>query len=648
LSDDWFYTYVYGDPSLVAEANRLGDVFRLDFTRLYDANPDEALALLENPEQKLQEYGSVVGKRVEVVNLPESTSIRGVGTELANRLIQVEALAASTSIPESQLVEAVWVCQSCGEKAVVKQEVFNVVKPAQCPLCGARARWSICTEESTYQDVQTLVLQERPDELPPGEVPEPLTCFLRGPLVRTVSPGDSVRVVGVVRLRQTGRRSVYFQPYLEVNSVEVRNKDYSKEEFTEGEAERFQRLASQPGWMTRLVESFAPSIYGWSHIKEALLLALAGGVRRERHGLYRRGDIHILLVGDPGTAKTNLLLFAAKASPRGVYSSGGGVSGAGLTAALVKDGDGRFVLAAGTMALADMGLAALDELDKMKGDDREKIHPAMEQQIVPIDKGGLHTTLNSRCSVVAACNPVEGRYNQYKTVAENVKGFPPSLLSRFDLIFPMLDESDAEGDEAMVDAILGLTQTAGDPLPLEELRRFISYAKTVEPVIPVEVKRVLKEYYLSKRRGESTSGIQVTPRQLEALERLVEASARLHLRGEATRGDADRAVRLLTLSLDGAWRDSYTGEVDISESLGLVKGSIRKQAQAVPRVVEAMIAEGVCHVDVSGKQYVERRVLVDRLVEAGLGRERAQEVVEAAVRMEYVWSPRWDRVMLMG
>lgn len=320
----------------------------------------------------------------------------------------------------------------------------------------------------------------------------------------------------------------------------------------------------------------------------------------------------------------------------------------GLTAALVKDGDGRFVLAAGTMALADMGLAALDELDKIGKEDREKIHPAMEQQIIPIDKGGLHTTLNSRCSVVAACNPVEGRYNQYKTVVENVKGFPPSLLSRFDLIFVMCDDATPAEDESMVDHILGITPTDAGSISLQELKRFISYAKTVNPEVPVEVKNVLKDYYLAKRGKGGTSGIQVTPRQLEALERLTEASARLHLRGTATESDANLAVKLFDIYLEGTWRDPYTGEVDISESLGIPSGSIRKQAQAVPTVVQAMIAEGLGHVDVSGREYVLRRDLVDRLVKAGLSSERSQEVVEAAIKMDYVWSPRWDRVMVEG
>jgi len=1380
----------------------------VDFTEFYAEHPDDAIHLLENAEQMLQIYSDAVGKTVRVRNLVETTNIRGVDSTLYGKLIQLEAMVVSTAIPESALIEGEWICGVCGASERVKQDDFNIVKPIKCPLCGNRRNWKLDENKSLFQNVQRITIQERPDELPPGEIPEPLTGLLRGSLIRSVTPGDLVRMTVIVKPIQPNSRSVHFENYVEVNYIEVLNKDFINQEFTPEKAEWFHELARREDLDDVLIESFAPSIYGWRHIKEAILLSLFGGVRKEKGGLYRRGDIHILLIGNPGTAKaldietpilttngwkkmrdvvigdvvfdengnpcnviatspimynhdvydvvfddrtvitadaghlwltstrasrrsqqvyekklrcgrlknngrrkykpippsikttleikntlkikekngertnhsipmakpvkfpernlpippytlgiwlgdgnsndgaitcaeeeileeikkdgfkirkrksrkyeygilglrkllrennllgnkhipeeylfssieqrlsllqglmdsdgtqepsssvfittnkelmqavrsllwslgikntvskatgsyggkkckdvfkiyfttnlpifrlsrknkkkrktqrkttrqryivevrkretvpvkciavdspshlflcgkelvpthnTQFLLFASKASVRGVYSSGGGVSGVGLTAALTKDSDGRFVLAAGTMALADMGTACiaedqfvvtrsglkriqevevgdwvlgmggvfeevvnkfyngekdtvvvklysgdevvctgdhlvltqrgwveagrltdgdyvkiptietgvvdeedfevgfihgfgvsdiylneksiknglcfsaskknsdrtqyvlsliekhygkkpsiyerdnqttyikgkqatfsptisasfsskklkrelfnlihrqrlakhtygykigflagilstdacvshkkgshgvkreititlgrtkygdtilnlvklvnslfhqlgilsvirgrtiritslrsynrvvelfkdrvvgknkaklyhvepktkitsydsvldddyfkwfedtkfnwsyavktglssriylalkkrrvtvelmetlrphwvrlagkpfkppvkpyllnpvksvekkgkrrvydltikhthsfvlcgatvhncLDELDKMNKEDREKIHPAMEQQIIPIDKGGLHATLNSRCGVIAACNPSDGVYNVYKTIPENVKGFPPSLLSRFDLIFIMLDPMDEERDSAMVDRILGLGDTMHPMLSVEDLKQYVAYSKTVTPRVSRDALMRLKTYFISKRRecALDGNGLQITPRQIEALERLTEASARMHLREEASMDDAERAIRLFELYINETWKDPYTGKVDVAPFEGMAPKSLEEQARYLPRIIESMVESGDYHMTVNGNPMIGVRELKEKLLSLGnVDSTRARKIIDYALERDIIWEPKYGYV----
>ena len=619
---------------------RAGEELLLDLHDIYDYSPDEAVNAVNSPDQWLKEHQ--IGKPIRFTRLIESTKIRDLATEHLGRLMQVECVVVTASLPDSTLIEARFRCGNCKETLVEPQDTHKLRKPSLCGHCKSRRGFELLVDESTYIDTQTLGLQERPEELPPGEVPEPLEATLTHGLVRSVTPGDRVRAVGIIRLKERRGRGLDFTRTLEVSHIEVYNRNPEESEITPEQEEHFEGLATRVDFEELLIDSYAPSIYGWRHVKKALLYAQFGGVRKYKGSLRIRGDINILMAGDPGTAKTQLLLFSSKASTRGVYSSGGGVTGVGLTAALVKDGD-RYMLAAGTMALADMGIACIDELDKMNDEDRNKIHPAMEQGIIPIDKADVHATLNSRCAVIAACNPTDGRYNTYKTIPENVKKFPPSLLSRFDLIFIFLDEVNAERDRKMADRILQLDDVEhGKHLELAELRSYIAYAKRFNPSLPTPVKERLRDYFTEKRgQQQPDAGLFITPRQLESLERMTEARARMHLREEALMEDADAAIEMFEIFINETCHDPYTGKVDV-DMIGGIPKSLRDQSNRVPLVLELMLG------DLNGsRDYVYLSALEEWLMEHwNVPEQRARDVVGLAISKDLIWQPYMDHVKL--
>jgi len=332
---------------------------------------------------------------------------------------------------------------------------------------------------------------------------------------------------------------------------------------------RIRELASRPDVEELIVSSIAPSVHGLWEVKRAIALQLFGGVPKVfPDGLKARGDIHVLLVGDPGTAKSQLLKYAASLAPRGVYTSGKGSTAAGLTAAAVKDPEtGAFALEVGALVLADLGLCAIDEIDKMDPKDRSAIHEAMEQQTVSIAKAGIVATLNARASVLAAANPLFGRYDPSKPLGENI-ALPPTILSRFDLIFLVRDEPSREADAALAAHIRAHHAGAPPKPPIDPalLRKYIAYARVnCRPRLAEEAGRRLEEFYVEMRQRAAGSGspIPITPRQFEALIRLAEAHAKMRLSPTVDERDAEAAIELVSAFLKSACIDAETGEIDI-------------------------------------------------------------------------------------
>jgi len=615
----------------------------VDFHDLYNFNAELARSVIDAPEVFFTGAAlAVENKPLRITNLISSTNIRSISSDDIGKLIQVDAVVMTASIPDSTLTMAHFECTSCGDITVVEQGRHKLKKPSECGHCHSRRGFDLLIEAGTHIDTQALGLQERPEELPPGEVPEPLSATLSEELVRTVSPGDRVRVIGVVTLQERKGSGKAFSRALEVNYIEAFNRNPADLEMSEEQKKRFNALSTKPNLEEYLIDSYAPSIYGWRHVKKALLYAQFGGIRKQKGSLPTRGDINILMAGDPGTGKTQLLRFSTKVSPRGVYASGGGVSGVGLTAALVKDGD-RYILAAGTMALADMGMACIDELDKMGEEDRNKIHPAMEQGIIPVDKADVHATLNSRCSLIAACNPTDGRYNTYKTVPENVKKFPPSLLSRFDLIFIFLDKAEEEQDQLMAERILQIEEEEPEVMPLDELKGYITYAKTFTPTISKEIKLRLRDFFTEKRKHQANdTGIYITPRQLESLERMTEARARMHLREKALMEDAEAAIELFDIFINETCKDPYTGKVDADIIGDGPPKSLRVQSDRVRLVVELMLQE------LDGeREYVLKGALINFLIrEWGVMKVRAEQIIDLAEQKDLIFNPYLDHIRL--
>ena len=347
------------------------------------------------------------------------------------------------------------------------------------------------------------------------------------------------------------------------------------------------------------MDSLAPSIYGYRDIKESLALLLFGGIAKELpDGLKIRGESNILLIGDPGTAKSQILRYIATLAPRALYTSGKGSSAAGLTVAVLRDQDtGEFTLEAGALVLSDRGVCCIDELDKMRKEDRSSIHEAMEQRTVSVAKAGIVATLNARCSILAAANPKLGRYIPSRSAAENIN-LPVTILSRFDLIWIVRDEPEADVDKVKAQHILRL-HTAGvtekePPISKEILKKYISYAKlNSTPRLSDEAAKRLEEFYLEMRKaGEaSDSPIAITPRQLESLIRLTESHARMALRSEASIEDAEAAIRLLSVSLRQVGIDPETGKLDIDVVMVGTSSSTRSKIETLMDLIAEMELE---------------------------------------------------------
>jgi replicative DNA helicase Mcm len=426
---------------------------------------------------------------------------------------------------------------------------------------------------------------------------------------------------------------------MEASHIEVSGRESEMTAISPEDEEKIKEIAQDPWVHRRLLQSIAPSIYGYENIKESILYLLFGGVTKELPDVRIRGDINVLLVGDPGTGKSQLLQFAAKIAPRGLMTTGRGSTAAGLTAAVVKEGGtGNYVLEAGALVLSDQGICCIDEIDKMREEDRGAIHPAMEQQIVPIAKGGIVATLNARTSILAAANPTLGRYNPYQTIGQNIN-LPVTILSRFDVIFVLKDVPDAERDATMAEHILGLHRSAGStitsPIDPELFRKYISYAKTrVRPLLSEEVVTRFRDFYVKMRtasvEGGEASAVAITARQLESLVRLAEARAKAHLRTDVTKEDAEAVITLMQTSLEQVGIDVSTGQIDIDILYTGKPRSLQTQLQKVLGKIAELERTGP----------VKDDDLYEALAEDGVNRSDAAKLISTLMRDGTIFSPR--------
>ncbi|MCL1978735.1 MAG: minichromosome maintenance protein MCM, partial [Methanomassiliicoccaceae archaeon] len=377
-------------------------------------------------------------------------------------------------------------------------------------------------------------------------------------------------------------KTTVFEIFMDVLSIEFEEHEYDEIEITEEDELRIIEMSRDPRLFDNIVSSISPTIHGMGEVKSAIALQLFGGCNKEMDdGTVIRGDMHVLLVGDPGVAKSQILRYMSTLAPRGIYASGKSASAAGLTAAAVKDefGDGRWTLEAGALVLADKGLACIDELDKMTPQDRSSLHEAMESQRISVAKAGITATLQCRCSLLAAANPKFGRFDTVGLSITSQIDLPPALMSRFDLIFVLTDKPDAAADRELTAHILNVhrrgqarqirddtplvvgvdikkikeeTQTVKPVYEQDMLRKYVAYSKRIVPVMTEEAMEMIKVNYLSIRAmgaGENDS-VPITARQLEAYVRLSEASARMRLSRVVEGEDAARAVRLVEYYLD--------------------------------------------------------------------------------------------------
>ncbi len=557
----------------------------------------------EDPEyaEKIAEKGETVTARI--VRLLDTAQLRKLGSDHIGKLVMIEGIVVRSTPVRPMVMRAAFKCKRCGETTALDQSGQFLKAPFTCsnPSCGAKGMFDFIQEESTFIDSQDLRIQERPEDLPPGQLPRTLHVKLvGGEIVDVARPGDHVSIVGIVRavsptLPRVGKFRTFIL-HVDANSIEVLGKEPEIAIPSPEEEEKILELAKDAWIHRKIMNSIAPSIYGYDHIKEALMYLLFGGVPKSLPDITIRGEMNALLIGDPGTAKSQLLQYVARIAPRGLYTSGRGTTAAGLTAAVIREKGGGMSLEAGALVLADKGIACIDEMDKMRPEDRVAIHEAMEQHTVSVAKGGIVATLNARTAILAAANPALGRYEPHRNIAENIS-LPVTILSRFDLIFVIRDVPNKEIDDKMSEHILeihkkGLSPVE-PPIASELLRKYISYAKGIKPVLTKEALQRLKDFYLAMRSASETEGspVAITARQLESLVRIAEARARAALRKEVSAEDAEAAIAIMKRSLEEVGIDVSSYKIDIDILMTGKPKSMRDKLQIIISTLMAMEKE---------------------------------------------------------
>jgi replicative DNA helicase Mcm len=427
-----------------------------------------------------------------------------------------------------------------------------------------------------------------------------------------------------------------FKSQIDCNFVEVRGKEPEQIQISKQDEAMIRSVAKGPDAYEKLIASMAPAILGHDPEKEAILLLLVGGTSNTLpDGTKLRGDINILLVGDPGTAKSEMLKFAAQVAPRGLFASGRGTTAAGLSAAVIREKN-VLMLEAGVVVLADQGIACIDEFDKMRAEDRSALHEQMEQQSVTIAKGGIYASLNARTAILAAMNPVLGKYNPFQNLTDNIGDVPIPLLTRFDLIFVIKDQPSLGEDEKLATHILTVhtkkTYTRPPPVEFGLLKKYISYAKKGTPGLTKEATDRLKDYYLELRRSGGEEGqLPPTPRTLESLIRLATARAKLLLKDEVSEEDALTAVSLMNRMVQDVLTDATTKKTDFGIQLGKPVGE-RKNLGRAMEIFKSL--EG------PDKKPIERKAFKEELLKAKFSEDDAEKMIKTMFREGLIYESK--------
>jgi len=616
---------------------RIIEGFDTEFANDIVKNPD---IHFQAANQALRQFlidagGATMYPFVRIIHLP-SDQIRTVSQLRADdigQMLALDSVVTKISGVRPRIYSAVFQCMACEHTMALNQtNEQELIEPVECEQitggCGRpknKTRFVLNHNESILINSQFIELQELPEQMKGGIQPERIICIGEHDLAGKLNPGDRVKANGVLFIRSQrkgGKDTPVFDIFLRIQSLERQNIPLEEISITEDEELEIKELARRPDIYKLFTNSIAPSIFGMDYIKESLMLQLFGGVARlNEDGTRNRGDIHILLMGDPGVAKSQLLSYMSKLSPRGRFTSGQSASAAGLTAAAVQDptADGRWTLEAGALVLADLGLAAIDEFDKMNEGDRSSMHEAMEQQRISISKAGINASLRTRCAILAAANPKKGKFEPVSEIPFTSQiNLSPPLVSRFDIIWLLTDDPDENKDAKIANHIIknrlrGVSEllvnegSAPDPskssaelkissddsemLPRELIRKYIAHAKrTVHPNLTDEATNLIVKFYIDTRKkgGNSTDSVSITARSLEALARLAEASARIRLSQDATLEDAQRAIEITRL-----WRYALMGEnYDETSNASGKKTSVRNKERIIRDIVSTLQNDG--------------------------------------------------------
>ena len=615
-------------------------------------SPDEILnafsrAIKEILQERFPEYARKIEHdiRARIANFPAERSLRQINSEVITKMTSVSGMVVRASEVKPLAKELTYKCLDKHISKFTLLDGMSLDKAVKCqsPKCPY-TNLAIVAEESRFIDFQIVRLQELPEDLPPGQLPHYVNVSMKQDLVDYARPGDRIILTGIVRIEQERvsgvkqSESALYRLRMDGNNIEFiggrgikGTRRTEREEISPDEQKIIRTLSKNPDIYNRLIASFAPHIRGHELFKEAILLLIVGSTQRAlSDGSKVRGDINVFLVGDPGTAKSEMLKFCARIAPRGLYTSGRGSTAAGLTAAVVRDASGIFMLEAGAVVLGDQGLVCIDEFDKMRPEDRSALHEVMEQQSASIAKGGIVATLNARTSILAAANPMFGKYDPFKNLTENVN-LPIPLLTRFDLIFVVRDIPHKEKDRQIAQHILSQHGTSGTDttslIDVDILTKYLAYAKQNDPVLTKEAENKIMEFYLKMRSVEGEDKekmITITPRQLEGLIRLSTARARILLKNQVEEDDADRAIYLFNEMLKNAGIDVNTGKIDI----GVLQGRPRSEVSKLATFMEILKSlEGEPQSPVLEQTFVDELVKSEKFNE-----EEAKNYIRRMVR----------------
>jgi len=622
------------------------DTFRPELAKQITHNPDEMLeafnaAMLSILTEIHPDYALEIRDKIKVRigNYTVQKGLRDINAEMIDKLIGVSGMVVRSSEVKPLAKKIGYRCLNCTTITEAQLKGLVLRKPLKCVNCSEK-ELEMDPENSIFSDFQMVRLQELPEDLPAGQLPHYVEVTVMGDLVDQCRPGDRIMLTGIVRIEQDQIspqvKTSLFRLRMEGNNIEYLGGRAGTKEMrtieriaisTEDE-KQILAISSKPDAYDKLIASFAPHVYGHEVIKEAILLLIVGSVTKKlEDGSTRRGDLNVFLVGDPGTAKSEMLKFAAKIAPRGLYTSGRGTTAAGLTAAVIRDKSGIMMLEAGAVVLGDQGLVCIDEFDKIKPEDRSALHEVMEQQTCSVAKGGIVATLNARTSILSAANPLYGKYDPFKNITENVN-LPVPLLTRFDIIYVVRDTPEKEKDSRVASHILELHRDLGraahPAIEIDLFSKYLAFSKQIEPRLTIEAIEIIRNYYMKMRNVDSEGMITVTPRQLEGLIRLSTARARLLLKDKVETDDAERAIYLVQRMLETAGVDVNTGRVD----LGVLHGKPHSEISKLKVFMEVFNA-------LSGqdKDDVEEKNFINELAKTGkFTEEEAKTFIKKAMQ----------------